>query len=1724
MIDAGLVPGGAAIVSGLCIDIYGNQRYLCSGGSTTVLRWVGCLESGTPYPALQGNVTYPINGVDDPPTPLRPNSGSFKTVRAAVNYLNSQGVDDPNFGGSRIVRLEIQNGYVGETDSFFMPITIYDYPRMAVTRPVILSIANGRNDTIKVTGAVNPVFNGNMSLIRFAGCRFFTIDGNNGSNGKGISMVLPSNLTASTNRVVDFISGVNTVSSTNPSTQNNALRNCNIIGLSTTTTPQTFAGVYFGGSVAPSASIVGSNNNNIIDNNFIGGTQYGIYLRGSTTPGTFDNGNQITNNIIGGDVAPGGATPTNYYGGIPNAAGIYAVGQFFGNIGGNTIKNNIQTAANPRGIELGVIVGNTPVMSSYMDIQGNIIRNIGTTANSGAYGIYLDFGSSNQNVDRFINIYNNMISGVFSGGSNRTTAFAGNPYGIYFNATANIGTSSNNSVGVNMYYNSINLGQASTLTTASSVSACVGIPSFIQNGVRMVNNLFQNRLGAAAVSTNNYAVAVGGTNSPFVESNFNNYFATNQGTSVAANFGSNVASATPVGYNQWFEIMNFTRQDTMSLTFAVPFTNDNNLFIPANTTSNLYQAGKPILGYSTDINGSGRNFFIPSMGAHEFSGNYLDNVSPRVFNVTDPTICQAGTITLRFNIYDKQLGGDTLYYRLNGGTIQAIQATVSGATLREYQIPPQTSGTIIEYRVVGRDLAPVANVGFFPTNKIWDTLSTGINVFPYNNGFEGVNNPAWTVQTITGNGTWEIGATGSNINPPQAARSGLRSALFRSSVMTNGSAARLVSPCLDLSAMKSPTLRFYISQNSDLPLKNDFIAVTVSYGNNIWSGNLKTVNRVNNDFPLPGYRMIEVCLAQHNQAGVRVAIEGYSSGNGQNIQIDDITIFDDAQNQTFTPKVYNQCSRDSILVTINNSDTRFEYRAFQLGAGTLSTRNGNGSTLTMGVAVPTGVDTLRYAVEAMNLFSAANNTGFGGGEIFCKNVMPDSLTAIINRYTTNPLIQPGTPFNGSFNTGNSNVPDGARVGDTLTYRIMPPSFYTNADYGTLWTITGVNAYREGSGLPITNFTFVTPTPSANGFVRYIAPAAYLDSNIVFNFAFRLMGSNCDSTVTRVMRVVNPATACFTITPPTNLCANNPIQFSGLCSNPKPANGFPFTFTFNYGDGTFAFQEVPQPKQYTTPGTYTVRYTITDRYGISAEQVQTITILPSPTIDFTVTNPCATDSTVFTPTAQTAGTTYQWSFHNSSQQFREVAKFAYPKFDTSYFVSVKVTNTSGCFSTAGKSVYIFARPTANFSSTAHCMGVNVPIINSSTIASGIMGYTWDWGNGQTSLSAVPTYKYPASGTYSVKLRVSSAFGCLDSTIKPVTVYDRPFAGFTYVNACVGDATQFTNTTTYAGGIPNVNFTWNFGDLSLPTSDPNPAHRFLSVTDDLSPRQVTLLAVDKVNGCRDSVLRNVEVNNKPVAGFGMPSSVCEGSAADVVNTSYTLDGEPFTCVWNWGNGQTDSICNITSKTYPGHGYFIVNLFVTTLSGCSDTATQAVTVNLPEDNVLSEQIINEAQFPYCQNMRRLSASVINAQDYTWLMGDKFSSTRSGQIAEFVFQDSGTYNVKCLVKDQSGCNLTDSISVYVYCNVSTEEALAGNFNLSAYPNPFQNGTNLSFELPKSAKVKVTTLDLLGRSIKTADLGTLAGGKREVSLDDTFFGASGAYMIKVEIDDKAVYQQLIKQ
>ena len=144
----------------------------------------------------------------------------------------------------------------------------------------------------------------------------------------------------------------------------------------------------------------------------------------------------------------------------------------------------------------------------------------------------------------------------------------------------------------------------------------------------------------------------------------------------------------------------------------------------------------------------------------------------------------------------------------------------------------------------------------------------------------------------------------------------------------------------------------------------------------------------------------------------------------------------------------------------------------------------------------------------------------------------------------------------------------------------------------------------------------------------------------------------------------------------------------------------------------------------------------------------------------------------------------------------------------------------------------------------CKGYTVKFVNNST---GGFDYTWDFGvPGASSTEFEPTYTFPDTGVYQVKLVVNPGSTCPDSITRLVKIYPSFIGGYTWTgDLCPDVPIQFIDTskTTFP---PIVSWNWNFGDGTF-SGLQNPIHTFPSPGGE---KVVTLIAKTAL-GCVDTV---------------------------------------------------------------------------------------------------------------------------------------------------------------------------------------------------------------------------------------------------------------------------------
>jgi hypothetical protein len=150
-------------------------------------------------------------------------------------------------------------------------------------------------------------------------------------------------------------------------------------------------------------------------------------------------------------------------------------------------------------------------------------------------------------------------------------------------------------------------------------------------------------------------------------------------------------------------------------------------------------------------------------------------------------------------------------------------------------------------------------------------------------------------------------------------------------------------------------------------------------------------------------------------------------------------------------------------------------------------------------------------------------------------------------------------------------------------------------------------------------------------------------------------------------------------------------------------------------------------------------------------------------------------------------------------------------------SVEVAAANGCRA-ASAPLLITSNPVprADFSTatqTQCIIGNDFRFTSTSTVASGSLSLTWNFGDGRTSVLASPAQSYNSAGNYMVKLVAASAAGCRDSISRQVRVLAMPGASLQAAplrKIYPGLSTSITATPATAG---NYTYQWYRNDLAL-----------------------------------------------------------------------------------------------------------------------------------------------------------------------------------------------------------------------------------------------------------------------------------------------------------------------
>jgi gliding motility-associated-like protein len=313
------------------------------------------------------------------------------------------------------------------------------------------------------------------------------------------------------------------------------------------------------------------------------------------------------------------------------------------------------------------------------------------------------------------------------------------------------------------------------------------------------------------------------------------------------------------------------------------------------------------------------------------------------------------------------------------------------------------------------------------------------------------------------------------------------------------------------------------------------------------------------------------------------------------------------------------------------------------------------------------------------------------------------------------------------------------------------------------------------------------------------------------------------------------------------------------------------------------------------------------------------------------------------------------------------------------------------------------PVANFSAapTNSCAPVVVQFTDLSTNSP--TSWSWNLGNGTTSILQNPSTTYNTPGTYTITLTVSNASGSNTKTITNyITILPAPTVAFAATDTSVGcgsKAVQFSNTSNL-GSTGTGTYYWDFGD-GTNSSSANPSHTYTS------PGSYSVsLIVTNAAGCTKLLTKTQYINVVTPAAANF-TATNNNSCNAPVTTSFTNTSTGATSYqWSFGDGGTSTASSPT-HTYTSSGSYTVRLIATGAGGCTDTAIKTSFVNIGS---LAASFTKSASSACTNNnISFTNTTTPGAGGSTWYFGDGSTSTLTNPT--HAYAAAGTYTVKLVV-----------------------------------------------------------------------------------------------------------------
>lgn len=269
--------------------------------------------------------------------------------------------------------------------------------------------------------------------------------------------------------------------------------------------------------------------------------------------------------------------------------------------------------------------------------------------------------------------------------------------------------------------------------------------------------------------------------------------------------------------------------------------------------------------------------------------------------------------------------------------------------------------------------------------------------------------------------------------------------------------------------------------------------------------------------------------------------------------------------------------------------------------------------------------------------------------------------------------------------------------------------------------------------------------------------------------------------------------------------------------------------------------------------------------------------------------------------------------------------------------------NGCKSqTDSIRVTIIPGPNTAFTNTGACPGDVMHFTDVSTTTTGsVTGWQWAFGDNTFGSGSTPVHTYTASGTYNVTLIASTSNGCKDTLVKPVIVFNKPVANFTYPVICLYQPVQLSDASTVAGSTIS---SWHW---SLSNGHSSTQQNYVDSFNVQTGNTATLI-VTSAQGCKDTVTKALNVLPQPLANYAINSDLANPYYAQIYQSLSFTDLTPnsVSWIWNFSDNSSNALTANTTHSFNIGGIYPVTLMIVDANGCKDTVIKEVIISLPPE----------------------------------------------------------------------------------------------------------------------------------------------------------------------------------